>query len=510
MVNAVDKVWQHAADQGSSLAVTDADVSWSYEDLRRRISSWAASLRDAEVARGDRVLLMSGTSAEYVAVYQAILAVGAIAVTVNPASTQSELAHFLGDSGARLVIADADCEPAARAAAQSAGVECWSSAAPTIREDSQFEPYDMPAHAGAAIIYTSGTTGRAKGAELTHGGVIASAESIIEALDITQDDRWASALPLFHVFGQVTVMRTVLHAGAAMSLLRKFDPVAVLDTTAAQRITILGGVPTMWNAIINVSKEFEPSDFASLRIAVSGGAGLPQQISRAFESRFGVALLSSYGLTETGSAGACDRFGRPPKLESAGVTWPRVQVRIIDDERRELPLGEVGEIAIRGAMVMKGYWNHPEATAAVMHDGWFLSGDLGKMDADGYLWVVGRKKDIIIRGGYNVHPREVEEVLYEHPDIVEAMVLGLPDDYLGEEVAAVIVLRPGAEFHGAPIRAWMGERLAGYKTPRIYHVVDELPKGSTGKLLKRDIDVAAIRAHGFHAGRGPARTGAST
>jgi long-chain acyl-CoA synthetase len=444
MVNAVDTIWQHAAERGSSLAVIGDGVSWTYEDLRRRITSWAARLRDAELAHGDRVLLMSVTSAEYVAVYHGILAAGGIAVTVNPTSTVAELTHFLADSGARLVIAGPGCEAAAKAVAQPAGVERWSLASHTIRENRQLEPEDMPADAGAAIIYTSGTTGRAKGAELSHGGIVASARSIAEALDITKHDRWASALPLFHVFGQVTVMRTVLQAGATMAILSKFDPAALLDMTISNRITILAGVPTMWNAMTNVSQTYERSDFTSLRIAVSGGAGLPREISRAFEKRFGVALLSSYGLTETAAAGVCDRARRAPKPDSAGMTWPHVQVRIVDGERREVPLGEVGEIAIRGAMVMKGYWNRPEATNAVMHDGWFLSGDLGKMDADGYLWVVGRKKDLIIRGGYNVYPGEVEEALYEHPDVVEAVVLGLPDDHLGEEIAAVMVLRPGA------------------------------------------------------------------
>lgn len=501
MVNAVDMVWQHAAHQGSSLAVTDGNVSWTYEELRRRIASWAERLRDAEVAHGDRVLLVAATSADYVAAYHGILAVGAIAVTVNASSTASELSHFLTDSGAVLVIASAECEGAANALAGPAGVECWDLATHTTREASEFSPDDLPDHAGAAIMYTSGTTGRAKGAELSHAGIIASAQSIIEALEVTKHDRWASALPLFHVFGQVTVMRSVLHAGATMSLLPRFDGRALLDLAVADRITILAGVPTMWSAMVKVSKEFEKSDFASLRLAVSGGAGLPREISRAFEQRFGVALLSSYGLTETAAAGACDRSGRSPKPESAGILWPRVQMRILDERRRDLARGEVGEIAIRGPMVMKGYWNRPESTKAVMHEGWFLTGDLGRMDEDDYLWVVGRKKDLIIRGGYNIYPREVEEALYEHPDIVEAVVLGVPDDHLGEEVAAVISLRQGAEFRASDMRAWMGERLAGYKTPRIYHVVDELPRGSTGKLLRREIDLGAVRAHGFRAGR---------
>lgn len=495
MVNVVDKIWQHAEDQGTSIAVTSGDDAWTYQDLRDRISSWALQLHD-QVGQGDRVLLVAGTSADYVAAYHGILAVGAIAVTVNATSTASELSHFLSDSGARLVIASSEAKAAAATVAASTGIPCWDLEGRRDSGSTHFTPADMPPAAGAAILYTSGTTGRPKGAELSHAGLLASARSLTEALSVTKEDRWASALPLFHVFGQVTIMRTILEAGARMVLLPKFDSRALLELTATEQITILGGVPTMWNAMVNVAQEFEKSDFTSLRIAVSGGAGLPRETSRMFEQRFGVALMSSYGLTETASAGACNRHGRPTKPESPGIVWPYVQMKVLDDQRRELPLGEVGEIAIQGAMVMNGYWNQPEATAAVMHDGWFLTGDLGRLDAEGYVWVVDRKKDLIIRGGYNIYPREVEEVLYEHPDVVEAVVIGLPDDYLGEEIAAVIVLRSGVEFSSDEMRSWVGERLAGYKTPRIYQVVDELPKGSTGKLLKRNIDVAAVRSHG--------------
>jgi long-chain acyl-CoA synthetase len=353
-------------------------------------------------------------------------------------------------------------------------------------------------------MYTSGTTGRPKGAELSHQNLVLSGQAVVEALGVSSEDRWASALPLFHVFGQVTVMRTVLHVGATLTLVPKFDGGALLDVTVDHRISVLSGVPTMWNAMVNVDREFEPGAFDDLRWAVSGGAGLPGEVSRAFLERFGCELLSGYGLTETTAAGACNRAGATRKEGSVGIPWPGVEVKILDMDRKSLPVGEVGEIAIRSEMVMKGYWNRAEATAEVMHDGWFLTGDLGKVDDEDYLWVVDRMKDLVIRGGYNVYPREVEEVLYQHPDILEAAVVGLPDDYLGEEIAAIIALRPGVSFDGPAMRAWVGERLSAYKVPRVYQVVDELPKGATGKILKRGIDRQEVRATGLRVERRPA------
>ncbi|WP_375001672.1 class I adenylate-forming enzyme family protein [Aeromicrobium sp. CTD01-1L150] len=504
MVNAVDSIWQHAERAGDRAALRVGDRTWTYADLRDQVSAWADRFAAAGVARGDRILLVAPSSAEYVPAYHGILAHGAVAVTVNSMSTAAELGYFLADSGSRLVIAAPDCEAAAREAVGPDGPDVWILAPGDLEVPADVPPpVDLPDDAGAVIMYTSGTTGRPKGAELSHRNIVLSGESVIEALGVSADDRWASALPLFHVFGQVTVMRTAFHAGASLSLLPKFDGRALLDLTIAHRITVLSGVPTMWNAMVNVDAEFEPGAFEDLSWAVSGGAGLPGEVSRAFLERFGCELLSGYGLTETAAAGACNRAGAPRKEGSVGIPWPGVEVRVLDTDRQPVPHGEVGEIAIRSEMVMKGYWNRPDATAEVMHDGWFLTGDLGKVDDEDYVWVVDRKKDLVIRGGYNVYPREVEEVLYEHPDILEAAVVGLPDDYLGEEIAAIIALCPGATFDASAMRAWVGERLSAYKVPRVYQVVDELPKGATGKILKRGIDRQEVRASGLRVERRP-------
>jgi long-chain acyl-CoA synthetase len=275
------------------------------------------------------------------------------------------------------------------------------------------------------------------------------------------------------VFGQATVMGTALRADASLSLLARFDAEDLLDLIRRDKLTIVLGVPTMWNALLHSSAAAGPEQFASLRLAASGGAPLPAEILRAFEERFGCVILKGYGPTETTAAATFNGLWRP---------------------RKPVRTGEVGEVYVRGPVVMKGYWNRPDATAEALADGWLRTGDLGTRDGDGDLRIAGRKKDLLIRGGYNVYPREVEEVLYEHPDIVEAAVIGVPDEHYGEEVAAVLAPRPHAVLDPAALRAWAKQRLSAYKVPHLFVRVDQLPKGPTGKILKRAIDRDAIRA----------------
>jgi len=260
------------------------------------------------------------------------------------------------------------------------------------------------------------------------------------------------------------------------------------------QLTFLAGVPTMWNGMLHVGGDSSPSDFASLRIAASGGAALPIEVSRAFEDRFGCRILEGYGLTESTAAALFHGPERPRKAGSVGVALPRCEAQIRDQHGAELPTDAVGELYFRGPVVMKGYWNSPEATAEVLHEGWLRTGDLASRDAEGDFRIVGRQKDLVIRGGYNVYPLEVEEVLYQHPDIVEAAVIGIPDEHYGEEVAAVVVLRGGAVPDTPALREWAKERLSAYKVPHVVVYVAELPKGATGKVLKRAIDRDSIVA----------------
>jgi long-chain acyl-CoA synthetase len=259
---------------------------------------------------------------------------------------------------------------------------------------------------------------------------------------------------------------------------------------------MMSGVPTMWNALLHApAGETDKEDFATLRLAASGGAAMPAEIMNAFEERFGCVILEGYGLSETTGAATFNGLHRERKPSCVGIALPRCAVEIRDPDGAEVPTGEVGEVHIKGPVVMSGYWNRPEATAEVLDaDGWLKTGDLGTADADGDIRIVDRVKDLIIRGGYNVYPREVEEVLYEHPDVVEVAVVGVPDEHFGEEVAAVLALRPGADFDAEAFRGWAKERLSAYKVPRRFQVVDALPKGPTGKILKRAIDTSGVVA----------------
>lgn len=496
MVSAVQKFWQNADASPDQVALRIDDVTWTRGELRDRSARWAGHLANLGVGPGDRVLIGARTSADWITAYHGILALGALAVTVNEVSTEAEFEHFLSDSGARLALADSMSLGTISASADRLGVQVLDVASESVESAPALSPRPAEDRDGAVIMYTSGTTGQPKGAELTHIGLRGSAASVTEAINVTPDDRSAAALPLFHIFGQVTVLRTAFDVGAELTLLPRFDAEELLRITARHRISILSGVPTMWNAMANAGPEFDAADWSALRLAVSGGAGLPAAIQDRFWDRYGCELLPGYGLTETTGAGTCHRAGQPRKPGSSGIAWPGVELSILSPEHQHLPVGSTGEIAIRSAMVMNRYWNRPDATAESFHEDWFLTGDVGYMDHDGYLWIIDRIKEMIIRGGHNVYPREVEEVLHKHPDILEVTVLGIPDEHLGEEIAAVVSPRPGHQIDVNDVQEWLGERLTGYKTPRIYHVVDALPKGSTGKILKRAIDREEIRVKG--------------
>lgn len=340
----------------------------------------------------------------------------------------------------------------------------------------------------ATILYTSGTTGLPKGAELTHRNLQAAGAMLREVYAFTPADRGSTALPLFHVFGQVIVMNTLIQAGASLSLLERFEPEAMLSLLRRDNPTFMVSVPTMWNALLRTVGEGDSAEFAYLRHAASGGASLPMAVLRSFQQRFGCVISEGYGLTETSGAATVQWPGLPYRAGYVGTALPGCEVTVHDDAGAELPVGAIGEVYVRGPVVMKGYWNRPDATAEVLRDGRLRTGDLGVKDAEGYLRIVDRKKDLVIRGGYNVHPREVEEVLHQHPDIVEAAVFGVPDEHYGEEVAAAVVLRRGAHLSIADLRTWAKKQLSAYKVPHLVAVVDELPKGTTGKILKRAID----------------------
>lgn len=496
MNNAVRLIWDGAQQRPDALALREGERSWTYAQLRSGVQGAMRQLRELGIAPGDRVLVVVPTSAEFVLAYHGLLALGATAVTVNPQCTTRELTHFVQDAGCTAALGWHEDAAAVTATASEAGIDLWVLEPGAITASGEGDPADVSSQDAAVLLYTSGTTGAPKGAVLTHDNLVSCGSALNEALDLSADDSMGTALPLFHVFGQAAVMFTAYAAGGSLSLQRPFDPAGLLQMAADQQLTGIAGVPTMWNAMLHAETDLTADDLTDLRLACSGGAALPLEVAKAFKDRFGAVVLDGYGLSETTGGATFNSAANPRKEMSVGRALPGCRLAILDDDRQELPVGETGEVAISGPVVMREYWNRPEATAAVRDGDWFLTGDIGRMDEDGDLWIVDRKKDLVIRGGYNVYPREVEEVLYAHPDIREVAVIGIPDERLGEEIAAVITPHPGARIDSSDLRVWVAERLSAYKVPRIYQFVEELPKGATGKILKRQLDRSEISTSG--------------
>lgn len=496
MSNVADAVYEHAGSTPDRVAVRSGDRAVTYGELRDLVGAFARRVREAGVEPGDRVLLVAPTVPEFVAAYYGLHAAGATLITMNVMATTPEIDYVLDDAGVRLVVAWHENAAAAAAAAEGRGLPLWT--LPPLEEwsteDPLAEPVDRTGEDTAIIIYTSGTTGRPKGAELAVSAIGALAEAARAELAFDPaTDRSGTALPLFHVFGQLMVMHVSITFGTPVSLLHPFDPGRLVAMMRDHELTVVSGVPAMWIAVLHAAADATPADFAHLRLAASGGASLPVEVMRAFEERFGCQIREGYGLSETSGWATFSPLEEAPRVGAVGRAITGMEIEIRDPVGEPVPTGEVGEVWLRGPIVMKGYWHRPEATAEAIRDGWLRTGDLGTLDEDGYLRIVDRLKDLIIRGGYNVYPREVEEVLYEHPDIVEAAVVGVPDPTYGEEVAAVVVLREGADLDVDAVRAWAKERLSAYKVPHLMAAVPALPKGPSGKILKRAIDRDQLR-----------------
>lgn len=494
MPNVLDPVLRHAVATPEAIAIRDSRGNWTYANLLAAARSFASLIRRHGVAPGDRVLLVAPSVPEFIVAYLGIQAAGAVVVPMNTMSTRAEIGYVVGDSGAALVVAWHQLGPAAADAAALKRVQLvtlgeWHPASTNggAEDDPTGEIAEREVHDTAAILYTSGTTGSPKGAELTVGNILDAGVISVEVRRSSPSDRFGTGLPLFHIYGQISVMMAALTAGASISLLSPFNASRLLELIRDHGITVVAGVPTMWNAALRAADGFGPADFSTVKIAISGGASLPAEISRAFEERFGCALLEGYGLTETASLATFADIDRERKIGWSGTAVPRTEIQLRTPEGEIVPPGQVGEIWVRGPAVMRGYWQRPDATAEVLRDGWFRTGDLAQRDDSGDIRIVDRLKDVIIRGGYNVYPGEVEAVLYTHPDIVEAAVVGVPDAYYGEEVAAMIVVRSSSKLEPSHVTAWARERMSAYKVPRIVEFADELPKGSTGKILKRSI-----------------------
>lgn len=415
----------------------------TYAELDTRAARAAGALQQRGVRAGDAVALVLANTVDAVAAFHGTLRLGAVVVPLNPLLSSREIEQRVAESGARLLPVEELDGPEVTAVASAA-------------------PDDI-----AVVLYTSGTIGRPKRIELTHGGLRLSAEATAEALGLRDDDIVLSPAPLAHVFGMTACMNAGIAAGASLALLERFEPRAALDAIEREGVTVFMGVPAMCVALLTASAETGRAPL--LRLVHVGGAPLPPGTRRAFEARFGGTVLEGYGMTEVGGAVTIARADRPVPPDSVGTRLVG-ELRIADD----------GEVLVRGPTLPRG------------HSGWLATGDIGRLDADGNLFLVDRKKDVILRGGYTVYPSEVESALAEHPAVREAVVIGVPHPTLGEEVAALVVADGACE--AEELQAFVRERVAAYKYPRLVELVTELPHGPSGKVLRREIDRGALAA----------------
>jgi long-chain acyl-CoA synthetase len=491
MSNLATNLTSTAALHPERPALLFAGSSQTYRELDATSARVAALLSDLGFVLGDRVGIMLPNVPEFAAIYYGVLRAGGVVVPMNVLLKKREVGFYLSDPGAKILFAWHGFAEAAHTAAAEAGAECILVEPQAFADllktrEPAVDVVDREAQDTAVILYTSGTTGTPKGAELTHSNLGRNVEVMLELLSVTENDVILGALPLFHSFGQTAGLNTAVASGASLALIPRFDPADALEIVQRAGVTVFEGVPTMFGAVLN-HPGLADADVSSLRLCVSGGASLPVELMRAFEDALGCIILEGYGLSETSPVASFNHADQVRKPGSIGTPVRGVEMKLLDVSE-----AGIGEIAIRGHNIMKGYWNRPEATAeAIDADGWFRSGDLAKVDEDGCYFIVDRAKDLIIRGGYNVYPREIEEVLYEHPAVLEVAVIGFEHDELGEEVAAAVVLKDGSLVTADELRDFVKEQVAAYKYPRVLWLADALPKGPTGKILKREITVPA-------------------
>ncbi len=501
-----------AADFPTKVAIVAGDQELDYATLDTFARMFAGALTDLGVAPGEHVALVLPNVPQFSVAYFGCHYAGNPVVPLNVQLTADELAYHLADSEAVAVVTwDLFLPTVSEAAARTPGVRRilvakadlsdlsapedvtnLTAAVATATPVEQAQP--TTARDTAVVLYTSGTTGRAKGAELTHANLLANARVPPRLVALGADTVALVALPLFHAFGMTVMHNAVLAVGGTLVLQPRFSAGGAAELIERHGVTFFGGVPTMYMALLDEGAT-AGRNLDTLTWCVSGGAPLPAAVLGAFEERFGVCLLEGYGLSETSPVASFTVPDRPRTPGSIGYAVPGVELALVDGGGRFVTTpGARGEICVRGDNVMKGYWRNPEATAEAIVDGWFRTGDIGVFDENGAYRIVDRKKDLIIRGGYNVYPREIEEVLHRHPGVAQAAVVGVPDARYGEDVMAVVVLKPGATDGPKDIVAWCRTRLAGYKRPHIVEVRDSLPLGPTGKVLKQALRASA-RSH---------------
>ncbi len=488
----------------SSTALIIGEEQISYGELGAQIGCVASSLRRLGVQPGDRLALLMPNSFEYLVSYYALLKMGAVAVPLNPLLREPEVHYIMEDCQASGLIFHQEFTSIVEALRSQlsslhhtilVGDE-GQAATPNFNDllntgDHESLTVDQKDQDLATLIYTSGMTGDPKGAMLSHRGLMASAKATIEGFQFRSTDCIIGVLPFAHIFGKNLLVQAALVAGASVVVMAHFESALVVEAMERWKATAFSGVPLMLIALSN-ALEGQPRDVSTLRKCMVGGTTVPMEVVRRFEGLFShCEVVEAYGISENTGIVTLNPLGGGHREHSAGQPVGLNEVRVVDNQGQDAPQGQPGEIAIRGPQLLLGYWGMPEATASAVRDGWFFTGDIGRIDKDGYLFLIDRKKDLIITSGYNVYPKEVENVLYNHPDIEEAAVIGQPDAARGEWVKAVIVLKKGATLTADMVKEFCASRLAGYKTPRLVEFVDDLPRTASGKILKR-----ALRTRG--------------
>ncbi len=502
-MNLVHTLSQTALKHPDHTAVIFEGQSFSYAQLNTYITKFASGLSKLGIEKGDKVALIVGNSPHFIIALYGALKAGAAVIPVNPLYSPDELIYILTNGDAKAVITlDLFLPLVEKASPILPNIEHF-----IICETKQEHPYDFSdnklksftnvvGHGDvtfegpelheedlAVILYTSGTTGKPKGAMLTHKNLYSNAIDAGHFLSFTSTEKVIATLPAFHVFCLTVALNAPLMYGATVILVPKFSPSEIFNIIRTQKATVFAGVPTMYNFLYQFP-EGKTEDFESIRLCISGGSSLPVALLENFEKKFNVMISEGYGLSEASPVTTFNPLDKPRKAGSIGTNISNVENKIVNELGEEVPVGVVGELIARGPNIMKGYYNMPEETAMTIRDGWLYTGDLARKDEDGYFFIVDRKKEMIIVGGFNVYPREVEEILYNHPEIVECAVIGLPDDNFGESVKAYVVSKNPSLSEETLVEYCMAH-LAKYKVPKSIEFISELPKNATGKILRR-------------------------